>query len=231
MTNENTNPIYWQLLDDADAIAHEACQRILTLSKQSIEKQGIFRIVLTGGNTPKQTYRLLKEADCDWAHWHIYYGDERCLPEDDVERNSLMASRTWLDHVPIPATQIHPIPAHLGAVAAARQYTDVVKKALPFDMVLLGIGEDGHIASLFPGHTHPEDELVHAVFNAPKAPPERVSLSVATLCNTHKLWFLVTGTGKRDAVAAWRGGENLPVAQIQPATGATVLIDRAAYGK
>jgi 6-phosphogluconolactonase len=227
--DENFNLIRWQLLDDADAVAHEACERILRLSKQVIDKNGFFKIVLAGGGTPEQTYRLLREADCDWGRWHIYYGDERCLPEVDAGRNSVMASRAWLDYV--PSAQVYAIPAHLGAVAGARGYADIVKEALPFDMVLLGMGEDGHTASLFPGHRHCEDELVHAVFNAPKPPPERVSLSVAALCNSGDLLFLVTGAGKREAVAQWRRGDNVPIAQIQPAGGATVLIDRAAFGR
>ncbi len=220
-----TQPIRWQLLDDAQAVADEACQRILAFSKQAIDKQGYFRIVLAGGNTPKQTYRLLKEADTDWTQWHIYYGDERCLAENDSERNSVMASRAWLDHVTIPSAQIHTIPAHLGVKEAAHRYTDTLKKALPFDMVLLGIGEDGHTASLFPGHSHPKEELVHAVFNAPKPPPERVTLSVAALSNTRDLLVLVTGANKREAVAAWKRGENLPIAQIQP-TVVSVLSDQ-----
>jgi 6-phosphogluconolactonase len=220
----NNPTIQWQLLDTAEAVAHETYQRILTLSKQAIEKKGFFRIVLAGGSTPKQTYEYLKTANTDWSHWHIFYGDERCLPEEDTERNSIMASRAWLDHVAIPPSQIHPIPAHLGPIEAAHRYTKILQQNLPFDLVLLGMGEDGHTASLFPGHIHPQNELVHAIFKAPKPPPERVSLSIAALCNTQALLFLVTGANKREAVAAWQRGDNLPIAQIQPTTGATVLI-------
>jgi len=230
MINNNPQPIRWQILDDAQAVAGEACQRILRSSQQAIEKKGFFSIVLAGGSTPKQTYLLLKKADTNWARWHIYYGDERCLPEDDAERNSVMVERAWLQHVPIPTAQIHPIPAQLDGVDAARRYTLTVKAALPFDMVLLGIGEDGHTASLFPKHEHLQPESVHAVFNAPKPPSERVTLSVEALCNCGELLFLVTGAEKREAVAAWQRGENLPVTQIRPASGATVLIDKAAAG-
>jgi 6-phosphogluconolactonase len=225
----NTNPIHWQLLDDAKAVADDAFRRILSGCEQALSKKGFFSIVLAGGGTPKQTYQLLKNAETDWARWHIYYGDERCLPKDDAERNSVMAERAWLQHVGIPSAQIHPIPAELGGLNAARDYTPLVKAALPFDMVLLGIGEDGHTASLFPKHEYSTEELVHAVFNAPKPPPERVSLSVEALCNCHELLFLVTGAEKREAVAAWRRGEKLPVAQIRPAGRATVLIDKALW--
>jgi 6-phosphogluconolactonase len=228
INNNNTKPILWQLLDDAQAVAGEAYQRILRSSQQAIEKKGFFSIVLAGGSTPKQTYQLLKEADSHWARWHIYYGDERCLPKDDAQRNSVMAERAWLQHVPIPSTQIHPIPAQLGGVEAAHRYTPIITAALPFDMVLLGMGEDGHTASLFPGHEHSTEQLVHAVFNAPKPPPERVSLSVTALCNCGELLFLVTGAEKREAVKAWQRGEQLPIAEILPTSGATVLIDKAA---
>ncbi|EDN65649.1 6-phosphogluconolactonase [Beggiatoa sp. PS] len=85
--------IQWQLFDNAEAVAHETYQRILTVSQQAIDKKGFFSIVLAGGSTPKQTYECLRKAEIDWANWHIYYGDERCLPEDDMERNSVMASQ------------------------------------------------------------------------------------------------------------------------------------------
>ena len=224
----NLNLITWQILDNAQAVAKEAAQRILRRSQQAIEETGKFKIVLAGGRTPEQTYRLLKTMDCDWANWHIYYGDERCLAENDKERNSLMASRAWLDYVPIPKNQIHPMPTEIDT---AQNYTNIIKNALPFDMVLLGMGEDGHTASLFPRQQLPENELVHAIYNAPKPPPERVSLSISALSNTQELLFLVTGAGKRKAVAAWRRGENLPIAQIKPKAGATVLIDREARAR
>ncbi len=225
--NKNNKIINWQVLNDAEAVAQEASQRIFRSSQQAIERSGGFKIVLAGGRTPEQTYRLLKDMDCDWKHWQIYYGDERCLPEYHNERNNVMASRAWLDYVPIPDIQIHPMPTD---IRAAYIYRNLIKEARPFDMVLLGMGEDGHTASLFPEQQHPENELVHAIYNAPKPPRERISLSISALSNTHELLFFVTGAEKREAVAAWRRGENLPVAQIKPRAGATVLIDRAAYG-
>jgi len=225
--NKNNGIITWQVLNDAEAVAHEACQRIFRRSQQAIEQTGTFKIVLAGGRTPELTYRLLKDMDCDWKHWVIFYGDERCLPEYDSERNSVMASRAWLDYVPIPDIQIYPMPTNIRATYV---YTTIIKESLPFDMVLLGMGEDGHTASLFPGQQHLENELVHAIYNAPKPPPERISLSVSALSNTHELLFLVTGAEKREAVAAWRRGENLPIAQIKPRAGATVLIDRDVQG-
>ncbi len=220
----------WTVLDNAEAVACEACRRILAAAQQSIERRGRFRIVLAGGSTPAQTYRRLARAASDWAHWDLYFGDERCLPEGDPQRNSVMVDRALLDHGAIPRDRVHPIQAHLGPTDAARRYAVIVVHALPFDMVLLGLGEDGHTASLFPGHHHPGGEWVHGVFDAPKPPPERVSLSASALASTREPLFLITGAGKRDAVAAWRRGEDLPVSRIRPAGGADVLIDRAAYG-
>jgi 6-phosphogluconolactonase len=95
-------------------------------------------------------------------------------------------------------------------------------------MVLLGMGEDGHTASLFPNHHHDENELAHAVYNSPKPPPERVSLSAKALSNTQQLLFLITGANKQDAVKAWRTGANLPVATIVPENPIDVYIDSAA---
>jgi 6-phosphogluconolactonase len=226
--NNISESLNWELFDHSDAVAYAACEKILRCAVQAIDRNGGFSIVLAGGGTPKQTYRLLAQTNSDWAHWHIYYGDERCLPENDPERNSVMAAEAWLDRVQIPCHQIHPIPAHLGARIAAAHYTELITKALPFDMVLLGMGEDGHTASLFPGDRHSPDELVHPVFNAPKPPPDRVSLSVGALSNTDELLFLITGSSKQEAVAAWRNGENLPIAQIQAMQKTTVLIDKTA---
>ncbi|OQW95929.1 MAG: 6-phosphogluconolactonase [Beggiatoa sp. IS2] len=217
----------WHLLENPEAVAQEARQRIVTAAHRAITERGHFRIVLAGGQTPEQTYRLLRHASSDWAHWYVYYGDERCVPEDAPERNSVMAASAWLNHVAIPKEHIFPIPAHLGAAGATARYADVISTVLPFDMVLLGLGEDGHTASLFPGHAHPSGEWVHAVYAAPKPPPERVSLSVTAFSNTRQLLFLVTGVNKRAAVTAWRRGECLPAAQVCPQVGVDVLLDRA----
>ena len=218
----------WHLLQDARAVAREAARRILAAADRSLEQERAFRIVLSGGTTPGQAYALLRQAESDWSGWEIYFGDERCLPPEDPRRNSRMARDLWLDHVAIPPRNIHIIPAELGPEAAARAYTPVVSEALPFAMVLLGLGEDGHTASLFPGHDHDPDELVHAIHQAPKPPPDRVSLSTRALSETAELLILVTGQGKREAVRRWQAGEPLPVAAITCRHGVDVLIDRSA---
>lgn len=217
----------WHVFDSADAVASEAAERILQAANSAISTRGRFRLVLAGGRTPEAAYRLLATADTDWSRWECYFGDERCLPVDDAERNSVMADTTLLGRVPIPAANIHPIPAELGAEAAATAYEPVVSDALPFDLVLLGIGEDGHTASLFPGHQHPARQLVHAVHNAPKPPPDRVSLSARALSNAQQVLVMATGAGKRAALDAWRAGEQLPVAEIGGPAAVDVLTDIA----
>ena len=139
-----------------------------------------------------------------------------------------MVRRAWLDQVNIPASQHYPIPAELGAEPAAAAYSDLISSVLPFDLVLLGIGEDGHTASLFPGQEYSVDEQVHPVHDAPKPPSDRVSLSRNTLANTRGLLILVTGDSKCNAVGAWKNGESIPVASIHPESGVDVLIDHAA---
>ena len=206
----------WHTLETADQVALAAYQQILKSAEQAIAEHGTFKLVLAGGSTPEKVYRLLAQADADWSKWYIYYGDERCLPADHADRNSLMATSAFLEKVAIPDAQIFTIPAELGPEPAAKKYQQIVASALPFDMVLLGMGEDGHTASLFPGHQHQEEELAHAVYNSPKPPPERVSISAKALSNTQQLIFLITGANKQEAVKNWRSGQDLPVATIAP---------------
>jgi 6-phosphogluconolactonase len=211
-------------------LQREARDRILAAANAAIARAGRFRIVLVGGNTPRDTYRLLRDADTDWSRWEIFFGDERCLPASDPERNSHMAEDAWLDHVAIPRDRIHAIPAELGAIAAAAAYARTLQGSGDFDLVLLGLGEDGHTASLFPGHdwgidTDSADAL--AVLDAPKPPPQRVSLSAARLGRAREVLFLISGASKRDAIARWRAGDGLPARSITPTAGVDVLIDAA----
>jgi 6-phosphogluconolactonase len=220
--------LIWHRFDTADAVATAVYQHILTAAQQAIAERGAFKLVLAGGTTPEKIYRLLADTDIDWSSWHIYYGDERCLPANHADRNSVMAEQAFLNKVAIPRAQIFTIPAELDPETAARHYQQTVAPALPFDMVLLGMGEDGHTASLFPDHHHNEDELTHAVYNSPKPPSERVSLSAKALSNTQQLLFLITGANKQEAVQAWKAGADLPVATIVPENAIDVYIDSAA---
>jgi 6-phosphogluconolactonase len=219
----------WHCLDTIEQVAEAASRQILAAAERAISENGRFKLVLAGGTTPEKVYKLLAQAHADWSKWVIYYGDERCLPADHGDRNSIMAERALLNKVSIPAGQIFTIPAELGPETGAKQYRQAVADALPFDMVLLGMGEDGHTASLFPGHQYNPEELTHAVYNSPKPPPERVSISAKALSNTRELIFLITGANKQEPVKNWRLGHDLPVASIKPGNAVDIYIDSAAY--
>jgi 6-phosphogluconolactonase len=220
--------VHWELVKDEKEVAVRACRQILLAANQAIATRGRFRIVLAGGRTPERTYSLLSEGDTDWRRWQVYFGDERCLPVDDPQRNSLMADRAWLNRVPILQTNIHAIPAERGPIKAAESYEPLVRQALPFDLTVLGLGSDGHTASLFPGMPVQKESLVQPVFHAPKAPPERVTLSAAALSQSRDILVLVNGVGKRQALAAWQNGVRLPISTLQPLCDMTVIYDREA---
>lgn len=218
----------WNSYSTAADLERAAVQAILHAAQQAISRRGDFRIVLAGGLTPRQIYASLCKAEADWAAWHVYFGDERCLPPDHAERNSRMAALAWLDHVAIPSEQIHFIFAENGAEIAASHYAQIVDGIEQFDLVLLGLGEDGHTASLFPGHdwgATPGAPNAIAIHDAPKPPPDRVSLSAHRLSATLQLIFLVTGESKRQAVKDWRNKINIPAAAITPANGVDIYIE------
>lgn len=200
---------------------------IEALSADCLQRQGYFSIILAGGNTPRALYQRLRALKTDWSRWHIYFGDERCLPAGNPERNDTMAATTWLQHVAIPREQIHGVPCGQDPARAAAAYADTLAQAPGFDLALLGLGEDGHTASLFPGDhlALTTRELAIAVHNAPKPPPLRISLSPACLSRADAVWFIVTGEGKRQALQAWMGGASLPPAAIQPIRGVDVFTD------
>lgn len=219
--------VRWHAVADAEALRRAASERILDAAARAIRERGRFAIALAGGETPRGVYERLRGARTDWAAWHVWFGDERCLPRGDAGRNSAMAAAAWLDHVPIPAEQIHEVPAELGAARAAAAYASALEPVGEVDLVLLGLGEDGHTASLFPGRepgAAPGAPDVLAVFAAPVPPAERVSLSAARLSRAREVLFLVEGERKRGAVSRWRAGEALPAGAIRPARGVDVLV-------
>lgn len=220
--------IRWHVHPDAAALAGPVCTRILAVARQAIAERGVFHIVLAGGNTPATVYRSLARHQEDWRNWQVYFGDERCLPVDDPERNSVMARDAWLGQVDIPESNVHVIPAERGAAKAAQAYASVIAAARPFDVVLLGMGEDGHTASLFPGQPHDGCEPVHAVHHAPKPPADRVSLGECVLNDAQVVLVLITGGAKHAAVARWKAGADLPVAHLHGRAGVDVYLDAAA---
>jgi 6-phosphogluconolactonase len=218
----------WHSYGTTAELEQAAAQAILHAAQQAIRRHGAFHIVLAGGTTPRRVYELLQKADADWPAWHVYFGDERCLPPGHAERNSRMAALAWLDHVAIPSTQIHPIPAENGAEIAASAYAQTVDSIKQFELVLLGLGEDGHTASLFPHHewgTLPDSPAVLAVHDAPKPPPDRVSLSARRLGKARQVMFLVTGASKQQAVTSWRNGADIPAAAITPENKVDVFLE------
>ena len=212
---------------DESTMNCELAERIAVLAHECITQKKQFSIVLSGGNTPRNLYILLRDIKTDWSHWHIYFGDERCLPANTEGRNDKMAVDAWLSHVAIPATQIHNIPSEYPQPEAVAQYTSAIKNIAQFDLVLLGIGEDGHTASLFPNHEWGAEKNaapVLAVSNAPFPPAQRITLSARRLSQTQRLWYLVSGANKKNALLRWQQGEVLPMSAITPPNGADVFV-------
>jgi 6-phosphogluconolactonase len=172
------------------------------------------RLVLAGGNTPKRCYTLLAEMGLSWSKVTVLFGDERCLPPIDPETNYQIANETLL-RIACPAT-VHRIPGELGPDEAARWYEPIVA-AGPLDLVLLGIGTDGHTASLFPGNPALRATgYVAGVRGSPKPPPERVTLTLRALRGAKRVVILAAGADKKDAVRkAFAGG--VPAGMIEHA--------------
>jgi len=214
------------IYDDLDDLSLAVAQRIAESAAQAIAARGVFHLVLAGGETPRRCYEKLRNLAIDWAHVQLYIGDERCLPKGDAQRNDTMIRAALLEHISIPQSNIHPIPAELGAPAAAAAYAAVLEQVAALDMVLLGMGEDGHTASLFPDNPATESAAIAVpVFNSPKPPPERVSLGMNTLSAARQKIFLVAGAGKRSALEQMLRGVLLPAACV---AAAEWHLDRAA---
>jgi len=160
-------------------------------------------------------------SDADWAAAEYWWGDERFVPDGHEDRNDRQAREGFLDRFGVPGAHIHAMAAHgcdLSMAEAADQYATTLPDE-PFDVVLLGVGPDAHIASLFPGHpqVHETDRLAVEVFDSPKPPPQRITLTYPALNHTRAAWFVVSGEDKADAVARALGGAPIDEA---PAAGA-----------
>lgn len=189
-------------------------------------QHGTRTLVLAGGSTPRRAYQLLAGKPLEWGRVTVLFGDERCLPPDDPESNYWMAKQELLDRVH-PGT-VHRMPAELGPEVGARLYDPVVRSLTPLELILLGMGPDGHTASLFPGAPELRAEgYAVGVRNSPKPPPERVSLTLTALREALRVVFLVTGADKADAVVSARLGE-VPSGMVPDAE---YLLDRAAASK
>jgi 6-phosphogluconolactonase len=186
---------------------------------------GAETLVLAGGTTPRRSYELLAGMEVRWGRVTVLFGDERCVPPDDPESNYRMAKEALLGRV--APFSVHRMPAELGAEVAAAAYDRLLAGLGLLDLVLLGVGPDGHTASLFPGRPELAAQgWAVAVHDAPKPPPDRVSLTLGTLQSAHRVLILATGADKADAVERSKRGE-VPAGMIPQAEW---LLDRAAAG-
>jgi 6-phosphogluconolactonase len=228
MNSPQSEKCRWHGYDNLQALQDAAVAAILDSAARSIEERGRFLLVLSGGETPREIYQRLRDAPTDWSLWHIYFSDERCMPPSEEELNARMAGEAWLDHVPIPRAQIHEIPNKPRADIAADAYAQTLSSVGVFDLTLLGVGKDGHTASLFPRNewgVEQDSPDTLAVFNAPIRVPQRISLSAARLNRSRQIIFLVSGESKRQAVARWRAGEHIPATAITGESGVDVLVE------
>lgn len=220
----------FQILEDTEAVAAEAAARILATAAACRDQHHDFHLVLAGGRTPQRCYRRISEAAPVLRHWHLWYGDERCLPPTHPERNHrLILTAGWPQLGLLPANH-HRIPAELGPEAGARAYARQIAARPDFDLGLLGLGEDGHCASLFPDRD-PASQAgeVIAVHDAPKPPPERISLGISALARCRRLLLLITGAGKHQALLRLRHGPELPLHRLDALRPLQILCDRAAW--
>ena len=219
----NLKHIKWQSFESQASLDQAAMEKVIALAESSIKTRGQFHIVLAGGSTPKNVYTLLKNIKTDWHKWQIYFGDERCLDSDHQDRNSTMVFAAWLNHIDIPVQNIHTIPAELGPVEGAHVYNQTLSQVGDFDLVLLGLGEDAHTASLFPGNSWDNNLDALAVFDAPKPPPLRISMSPARLSRSRSVLFLVSGKEKQTAINQWKAGDLIPASTVTCNNGVDVF--------
>ena len=229
----------------AEAVAARLAVRLLDAQAE----RGTAAVVLTGGGIAAQVYAALRDSPVrdavDWAHLDVWWGDERFLPTGHPERNETQAREALLDAVPFDPARVHPMPASDGPdgddpEAAAERYAATLAEAarpgtasLPhFDVLLLGIGEDGHVASVFPEHPVAyETRPVAAVRGSPKPPPVRTTLTLPAINTAEEVWLVATGSAKASAVRmALSGGGpvQVPAAGVHGVDRTLWLLDRAA---
>ncbi len=229
------------VLNDRETLAAAAAERVTVLAGAAIASRGRANLCLSGGHTPRRLYELLADpsrpwrARIDWTQVHVCWGDERPVPPDHVESNFGMAHRAILAHVPIPLDHVHRIRGELTDPAeAAREYAAIVRAYEPFDILLLGLGEDAHMASIFPGSplvsgpnptgSEPHDPRVVAVW-VKRVNSWRITLTPPALLAARAILVLVSGAEKASAVyAALEGPEDVSQwpAQLLRAAGARV---------
>jgi 6-phosphogluconolactonase len=236
--------------ENADELANRAADFIVESARQSIAERGCFSLALSGGSTPEKTYTLLAEpahsAAIDWAKVFVFFADERFVAGDDPRSNFGLAQRTLLARVPLPSAQVFAIPVYgESAAQCAAQYAEILARwfATPgesvpprLDLILLGLGEDGHAASLFPGAAALAVGDAWVTWSPPgRLPPpvDRITLTYPVLNAARRVAFLVAGANKaatlQEVVEQHASREQRPAAGVQPADGTlTWFVDRDA---
>lgn len=234
-----------RVYDDLDALSHAALAELLLIARDAVSRRGRFAIALSGGRTPAKLYSLWAQVDAraagvPWESVHLFWGDERYVDHDDLLSNYRMTRESLLSHAAIPEENVHPLPT--GCVEpdeCAQAYETELRKFFgddppAFDLQLLGLGREGHTASLFPGSSALEEQTrwVLAV-EAPATPRTRLTLTPAVLTHGRNTWFLVSGADKREIVSALRNETNpsasqYPAARLQFAGAVLWLMDRVA---
>jgi 6-phosphogluconolactonase len=229
---------------DLESLSREAARRLLAAVREiRKEPRTPFRLALAGGSTPRRLYELLAGSEfrekIPWSQLHFFWGDERMVPHDHPQSNYRMAQEALLKHVPVPRANLHPIPTQASPEEAALAYENDLRqhfgRGLPvLDLILLGLGGDGHTASLFPGAGALEEKQRLAVAHRPGLKGfDRVTLTLPLLNNARRVFFLVAGESKATALqAALAGDGQLPAQQVAPRKGELIwLVDAAAASR
>jgi 6-phosphogluconolactonase len=238
-----------RVFEDADELIRAATEQIASLAIESVTQHGRFCVALAGGETPQTMYRLLAQPPhrtrLSWSQTLFFWGDERCVPPDHPESNYRQAQLALLDQINVPPENVHRIRGELEPIAAAQDYAEQLQQAsLPddglewprFDLVLLGLGVDGHTASLFPGSIAPgetQSPVIAVTAHYQDRPAYRVTLTPLVFNAARNVFFLVTGVSKAEALGGTLQGkrdpERWPAQRIQPTKGnVTWLVDQAA---
>ena len=228
-----------KIFKDSDELSQSAAEAFTTLANQAIAERGRFLVSLSGGRTPMKLYAQLANEKVDWAHVHFFWGDERCVPVDDPGNTYGVMREIFFDK--IGTTNIHRVESELEPASAAQAYAHTLSGFADapfdfprFDLVLLGMGDDGHTASLFPGSQIDfETSTIAVTAQYQDRPANRVSLTPKVFNQAREIWFLVTGAGKaetlRSVIKGEKNLEHLPAQRIQPINGNLVwMIDEAA---
>jgi 6-phosphogluconolactonase len=229
---------------DLEDLARAARAELLRRARDLVAERGRFTLALAGGSTPRRLYELLAESDLDWSRVELFFGDERCVPPDHADSNYRMAREALFDPARVPAQRVHRMRGELEPAAAAAAYEDELRAVLTpargavpaIDLVLLGLGDDGHTASLFPGTAALDERERWVVANrVPELDAWRLTMTYPLLNAASVVVFLVAGAAKRAAVERVltpdvdEGSEAPPAAHVRPASGRLIwLLDAAA---